>query len=68
MDEPRTSLSASIANVLADLNLPVFGSRITRRTMFAKSISGSTVIDDEPNGKAANEIQKLAEELKEFCK
>lgn len=69
MNDPSTTLSREVEGGIADYGIPLFGSRVNERTLFAKSfINGSTVLDDDPNGKGANEIRGLLAEIKEFMK
>lgn len=55
-----TNLSQDIEGSLQDFGLDVLTARTTQRVAFAEAfISGSTVLDYEPNGKAAGEIRQL---------
>lgn len=59
-----TKIGADIRQALADYQLPVLTSAITQRVIYPTSaISGSTVLDDEPNGDAAKEINELLQEI-----
>lgn len=59
-----TKIGADIRQALADYQLPVLTSNITQRVIYPTSaISGSTVLDDEPNGDAAKEINELLQEI-----
>lgn len=59
-----TKIGADIRQALADYQLPVLTSTITQRVIYPTSaISGSTVLDDEPNGDAAKEINELLQEI-----
>jgi chromosome partitioning protein len=63
----NTQLSKEIAEALEGYGLPVFKSHTTQRVIYAKSAAtGSTVLDAEPTGDAAKEIQNIVAELKEF--
>lgn len=63
----KTSLGKEIREVLSGYGLPVFDSGTFQRIIYAKTAAtGSTVLDEEPNGEAANEIRNLVIELKEF--
>ncbi len=65
----NTTLGKEIRDVLTGYGLPVFSSGTSQRIIYAKTAaSGSTVIDDEPNGEAAREIKQLIIELREFSK
>lgn len=63
----NTSLGKEIRDVLAGYDLPVFENGTFQRIVYAKTAAtGSTVLDEEPNGEAANEIKNLVNELKRF--
>lgn len=63
----NTSLGKEIRDVLGGYELPVFENGTFQRIIYAKTAaSGSTVLDIEPTGEAANEIKNLITELKEF--
>jgi len=65
----NTTLGKEIREVLIGYGLPVFSSGTSQRIIYAKTAaSGSTVLDDEPNGEAAREIKQLIIELREFSK
>ena len=54
-----------MAEALAGYELPVLDSRIMQRVIYpTTAASGTTVMDAEPNGNAAQEIQALAAEIK----
>jgi len=54
---------------LSSYELPIFKYGTHQRIIYAKTAAtGSTVLDEEPSGDAANEIKQLAKELKEFVK
>lgn len=62
-----TKLGKDVTEALADYELPILTSRITQRVIFASSAaSGLSVMDAEPNGKAASEIMALQKEVVEF--
>lgn len=62
-----TKLGKDVTEALADYNLPILNSRITQRVIFASSAaSGLSVMDAEPNGKAASEIMALQKEVVDF--
>jgi chromosome partitioning protein len=62
-----TKIGDEIRNALASYDLPVFGSGTTQRVIYANSAAtGTTVLDTDPNGPAAEEIRALTQELKEF--
>lgn len=59
-----TKIGADIRQALADYQLPVLTSAITQRVIYPTSaISGSTVLDDEPNGDSSKEINELFQEI-----
>ena len=63
----NTTLGKEIREVLKEYDLPVFDNGTFQRVIYAKTAtSGSTVIDAEPNGEAANEIKKIVQEIKGF--
>lgn len=63
-----TKIGADIRQALADYQLPVLTSAITQRVIYPTSaISGSTVLDDEPHGEAAKEINLLLQDVLAFC-
>jgi len=63
-----TKLGEEIAGALASYELPVFEAGTTQRVIYANSAAtGTTVLDAEPNGPAAEEIRALTQELKEFA-
>lgn len=60
-----TKIGADVAEALAGYELPVLDSRIMQRVIYpTTAASGTTVMDAEPNGNAAQEIQALAAEIK----
>jgi chromosome partitioning protein len=63
-----TKLGEEIGSALASYELPVFASGTTQRVIYANSAAtGTTVLDAEPHGPAAEEIHALTQELKEFA-
>jgi chromosome partitioning protein len=63
-----TKLGDEIVGALASYELPVFAAGTTQRVIYANSAAtGTTVLDAEPNGPAAEEIRALTQELKEFA-
>lgn len=59
-----TRIGAEVADALAGYALPVLTSRITQRVSYpSTAASGTTVLDTEPDGDAANEIRALAKEI-----
>lgn len=60
----RTNLADEIQEALEDFRLPVLEGRTTQRVAFAEAlISGETVLDVEPGGKAAQEIEAIKDNL-----
>jgi len=63
----NTQLSKEIRIALEDYELPVFKSMTSQRVIYAKSaVTGSSVLDMEPNSAASNEIKTIIKEIKEF--
>jgi len=59
-----SKLSGEVRSALEAYGLPILNSCTSQRVLYPTSAAvGSTVIDDEPNGVAAKEIQKILEEL-----
>lgn len=64
----NTGLAKEIRGVLHEYNLPIFKASTSQRVIYPKSSAeGSTVIDMEPHGEAAKEINLIIDELKEFA-
>ena len=62
---PGTNLAAGVSDILEAYGLPVFEARTSQRVAYAEAmIDGRTVLDVEPEGKAASEIRAIAQELK----
>jgi chromosome partitioning protein len=62
-----TKVAKDVDQVLKELGLPVFKARACQRVIYSDAMGwGSTVIDAEPNGKAAQEIAAISHELLEF--
>ena len=60
-----TSLAADIVETLKDYELDSLKNMTVQRQIYAKSaVSGLSVMDAEPGGKAADEIMAIVEELK----
>ena len=50
-------------------NLPVLHAAICQRVAFAESAQrGLTVLETDPNGQAAQEVQALCREIREHCR
>lgn len=59
-----TKIGGEIRAALEEYELPVLSTVIVQRIIYPTSaITGSTVLDKEPNGEAAKEIQSLANEI-----
>lgn len=60
----NTKIGAEIEEALAGYDLPILASRITQRVSYpSTAAAGTTVLDREPNGEAADEIRALAAEI-----
>jgi chromosome partitioning protein len=60
----NTKLSKEVDEALSNYHLPVLESRIFQRVIYPSSASsGSSVLDQEPNGDAAKEIRSLVKEV-----
>ena len=58
-----TRIGREVSEALADYHLPILDSKITQRVIFATSAAeGLSVMDADPNGKAATEIMALQKE------
>ena len=61
----RTVLGREIADALAGFELPIMTAGTTQRIVYAQTLTaGSTVIESEPKGAAAEEIRAILRELK----
>lgn len=64
-----TKISKEVYEPLISYGLPILDTRITQRVGFATSAAkGLSVMDDEPNSKAAQEIMSLQKELMAILK
>lgn len=64
-----TKIGQEIRDALGGYDLPVLDTTITQRVVFPSSAAiGSTVLDDEPDGTAAAEIQALCAEVLALCR
>jgi chromosome partitioning protein len=62
----RTVLGRDIANALAEFGLPILRAATTQRVIYAETLTaGSTVIEQQPTGRAAHEICAILSELRE---
>lgn len=65
----NTNLASDIVQVLKEFAMPVFKSRTSQRVVYAEVLSaGTTVLDAEPQGAAAQEIKSIYQELMEFIR
>jgi len=63
----NTAIGRDVGEALAGYNLPVLSTAIGQRVAFAESAAqGLTVMDTEPNGIAAKEIESLIRDLLEM--
>lgn len=63
----NTAIGRDVVDALRELELAVLDSHISQRVIFAEAAaSGKTVFDIEPDGKAANEIIALVDEILKF--
>ena len=59
-----TKLAGEARAALEGYQLPILSSLTSQRVIYAQSASrGSTVLDDEPNGAAAEEIRAVIKEI-----
>lgn len=62
----NTKIGAEVIEALNDYGLPILRTRITQRVSYpSTAANGTTVLDDDPKGDAANEIRLLIEEIKQ---
>ena len=62
----RTELASEIEDAARGMGLPVLSARTTQRVAYPKAIqSGQSVLDIEPEGKAAMEVETLLSEILE---
>jgi chromosome partitioning protein len=62
-----TKIGDEVRSTLSSYELPVFASGTTQRVVYANSAAtGTTVLDAELHGPAADEIRAIMNELKEF--
>lgn len=63
----NTNLAGDIVQILKEFQIPVFQSRTSQRVIYAEALStGTTVLDVEPKGAAAQEIKNISKELMEL--
>ena len=62
----RTVLSRDIADALAEFEIPILQAGTTQRVVYAETMTGgTTVIEQQPRGAAAEEIRTILTELRE---
>jgi chromosome partitioning protein len=62
----RSVLGRDIADALAEFEIPILRSGTTQRVVYAEALTGGmTVIEQQPNGPAADEIRAILAELRE---
>jgi chromosome partitioning protein len=62
----RTALGSGINDALAEFELPILKAGTTQRIVYAEALTaGTTVIESQPKGPAAEEIRAIAGELQE---
>lgn len=60
----NTKLAAEVRVAILDYQLPLMESLTSQRVIYSSSVAeGSTVIDDEPDGNAAKEVQAIVQEV-----
>jgi chromosome partitioning protein len=60
----RTALGTGINDALAEFELPILKAGTTQRIVYAEALTaGTTVIEAQPKGPAADEIRAIAHEL-----
>jgi chromosome partitioning protein len=63
----NSNLASDIMGVLKEFEIPIFKSRTSQRIIYAEALStGTTVLDAEPEGAAAQEIKSICDELMRF--
>jgi chromosome partitioning protein len=64
-----TNLAGEIGEVLGEYDLPVLKGRTSQRVAYAEALSmGTTVLDTDPDSKAAAEIRTITEETLQLIK
>jgi chromosome partitioning protein len=62
----RSVLGRDIADALAEFEIPILHAGTTQRVVYAEALTGgSTVIEQQPRGAAADEIRAILAELRE---
>jgi chromosome partitioning protein len=61
----RTTLGRDITDALAEFDVPILRAATMQRVIYAETLTaGSTVIEEQPNGRAADEIRAILAELR----
>jgi len=61
----RTVLGRDITDALAEFDIPILQAGTTQRVIYAEALTGgTTVIEQQPNGPAAEEIRAILAELR----
>jgi chromosome partitioning protein len=64
----KTNLGKEVREALEGYGLPIFSSGTSQRVIYAETAAtGSTVFDTDSSNEAANEVKKIADELKLFA-
>ena len=62
----RTTLGRDIVDALAEFEIPILRAATMQRIIYAETLTaGTTVIEQEPHGRAADEIGAILSELRE---
>jgi chromosome partitioning protein len=62
----RTVLGRDITDALAEFEIPILQAGTTQRIIYAEALTGgTTVIEQQPNGPATEEIRAILAELRE---
>jgi len=62
-----TKIGAEVESALAGYGLPILPTRITQRVIYPVTAArGTTVLDSEPNGEAAREINELVKQIEQL--
>lgn len=60
-----TKIGSEVVDTLRGYDLPILDTRVTQRVIYPSSAAvGTTVMDQEPNSEASEEIRNLANEVK----
>ena len=65
----NTKIGKDVMSALHDYELPILETRITQRVIYPMTAAiGTTVMDDDPGGDAAADMENLAAEILQFIK